>query len=425
MTFTAYAPGDPGDDANQLPRQDPANQALAEALRLSFGILKFLLLGLVVAYCFSGLFSVGSNEVALRLRFGGYVGTDGNPVLERGTYLAAPFPIEQVITIDTRPQSLTLDREFWYEVGRERGRTAAEMRRSRSGPLNPVRDGSLVTGDVNIVHARWTVTYRVVDPVDYLTNVGDARLAAELVRCTIAQGIVHTVAGLRADDVLKAAVNRDAAAAIARGRLGDMATGLTIDQLTLDEVSSPASVAESFEAVTTAETQRSQQIVTAEQERARILGEAAGEASGRILALIDVYEKAVESGDAAAVQTAGRAVDTVLDEQRIDGVPVGGAAAQRINAAKAYRSRVVEEVRGDRETFERLLPEYARHQRLVRSHLWEQCRETIFTGDVETFYTAPGRLELQLNRAPDVLKRRQQEEMRGTAAPRGDRPGNP
>ena len=75
------------------PALDPAQQSLAEALRVSFGILKLAMLGLLIAYAFSGTFSVGSNEVALRLRFGDYVGDPGNRVLERGTYLAAPFPI--------------------------------------------------------------------------------------------------------------------------------------------------------------------------------------------------------------------------------------------------------------------------------------------------------------------------------------------
>jgi len=50
------------------------------------------MVGLLVAYAFSGTFTVGSNEVAVRLRFGDYVGGPGNRVLERGTYLAAPFP---------------------------------------------------------------------------------------------------------------------------------------------------------------------------------------------------------------------------------------------------------------------------------------------------------------------------------------------
>ncbi len=396
---------------------DPAQRALAEALRLSFGILRLLLVGLVIAYGFSGLFSVGSNEVALRLRFGDYVGSPGEQVLERGTYLAAPFPIEQVITIDTRPQSLELDRDFWYETGlAERGRTAAERRRFRSGPLDPTRDGSLITADLNIVHARWTVTYRVADPVAYLTNVGDPELARDLVRCTVAQGIVHAVARLPADDLLRAAINRDAAAAIARERLAAMATGLTVDQLALEEVAVPASVADSFEAVTSAETGRAQQIVAAERQRAKILGETAGEASPRLLALIDAFERATAAGLVSEAAALEREIETAIDELRVDALPIGGEVAGLINAAKTHRARVVEQVRADREAFTRLLPEYDRHPRLVQAMLREACRAAIFTGDVETFYTTPGRLELQLNRDPAVQKQRQQERMRGTGA---------
>lgn len=397
-----------------MPAADPAQRALAEALRLCFTALRLLMVVLLVIYCFSGLFSVGSNEVALRLRCGGYVGRPGERVLERGTYLAAPFPIEQVITVDTRPQTLTLDREFWYDRSRgEQGRTQAEMRRARSGPLDPAHDGSLLTGDLNIVHARWTVTYRVADPEQYLTNVGDPSLARDLVRCATAQGIVRTVARLAAADLLKAAVDRDAAAAIARERLASMATGITIDQLALDEVVAPASVVDSFEAVTTAESDRSQRIVAAEQERARILGELAGEASRPLAALIDDYEQASDAGRLAEAEAAGTRIDRAIESLDVDGVPIGGEVARRINAAKTHRSRVVENVRAEREHFERLLPEYEQHRRLVRSRLAEECREKIFTGDVETFYTAPGRMELQLNRDPEVQKRRQQEQMRG------------
>jgi hypothetical protein len=57
----------------------------------------------------------------------------------------------------------------------------------------------------------------------------------------------------------------------------------------------------------------------------------------------------------------------------------------------------------------------------VLNRLWEATRERIFTGDVETFYTAPGRLELQLNRDPEVQKERQQEQLRGQREAAGGR----
>jgi regulator of protease activity HflC (stomatin/prohibitin superfamily) len=403
-------------DAGAAPQDemlDPAQQSLAEALRLSFGILKITMLLLLGVYAFSGTFSVGSNEVALRLRFGDYVGAPGERVLERGTYLAAPFPIEQIVKVDTRPMTLSLHREFWFETGGdERGKTRDEIRRGRQGPLNPVRDGSLLTGDMNIAHARWTVTFHVSDPVAYITNVGDKPLAENLVRCVVQQGVVQAVAQLPADDLLKGIMNRETAIGVAQRRLDEMAAGLSIDQLTLDRVSAPGSVMASFDAVTTAETDRAQRIVAAQQDRARILGEAAGEGSDKLRELIAAYERATETGTTAEQHATEKAIGEALAALRVGDVPIGGEVASIINAAKTYRTQVVERVKGDSETFSRLLPQYQQNPRIILSRLWEDAREQILTGDVETFFTAPGQLQLQLNRDPVIQKQRQQEQIR-------------
>lgn len=392
---------------------DPAQQSLAEALRLSFGILKLTMLLLLVFYAFSGTFSVGSNEVAVRLRFGDYVGAPGERVLERGTYVAAPFPIEQIVKVDTRPMTLTMHREFWFEIaGQERGKTRDEIRQGRGGPLNPVRDGSLLTGDMNIAHARWTVTFHVSDPVAYITNVGEKPLAENLIRCAVQQGVVQAVAQLPADDLLKGIMNRETAIGVAQNRLDEMAAGLTIDQLTLDSVSAPGSVMASFDAVTTAATDRAQRIVAAQQDRAKILGESAGEGSEALLGLIDTYERAMEAGTTAEQHAAEKAIDDALSGLRVGDVPIGGQVATIINGAKTYRTQVVERVKGDSDTFTRLLPQYESNPRIILSRLWEDARETILTGDVETFYAAPGQLQLQLNRDPVIQKQRQQEQIR-------------
>ncbi|NBW95457.1 MAG: hypothetical protein EBR28_01675 [Planctomycetia bacterium] len=400
-----------GDDLSQP--LDPAQQSLAEALRVSFSILKVAMFAALVAYALSGTFSVGSNEVAVRLRFGEYVGRPGERVLERGTYLAAPFPIEQVIKVDTRPMTLALDKEFWYQAGkRDAGRTRDQIRNAHAGPLNPVLDGSLLTGDMNIAHARWTVTYRVTDPVAYVTNVGSPGLAEDLVRCATQQGIVQAVAQLAADDLLKGVVNREAATAVAQRRLTEMATGLTIDRLTLDKVTAPASVTGSFDAVTTAETDRAQRIVAAQQDRARILGEAAGEGSDKLLALLDRYERARETGSAAEQAAAEQEIDAAIGELRVGDVALGGEVARIVNTAKTHRTQVVERVKADSQTFARLLPQYEQNPRIILSRLWEDAREQILTGDVETFYTVPGKLELQLNRDPVIQQERQKEQIR-------------
>lgn len=392
-----------------LDQLDPAQQSLAEALRVSFGILKLAMVGILIAYGMSGIFSVGSNEVALRLRFGDYVGAPGERVIERGTYFAAPFPIEQVIKVDTRPASLALERQFWYEIVED---NMGQARAGRSGPLNPLRDGSLLTGDMNIAHARWTVNYRVTDPVAFVTNVGDRPLAADIVSCAAQQGIVQATAQISAEQFLKGIVNREAALAIAQRRLDDMKTGISIEQLVLDKVSAPMSVVGSFDAVTTAEADRGQKIVAAQQDRARILGEIAGEAADALIALVETYEKATESRDAAAAADAERAIDEAIAALQVGDSKIGGEVARRISAAKTYRTQIVEQVKGDRDTFERMLPQFDESPRIVMSRMWEDAREQILTGDVETFYTGPGNLMLKMNRDPARQKERQQKQLK-------------
>jgi len=400
---------------------DPAQQSLAEALKVSFGILKVAMFGLLVAYLLSGTFSVGSNEVAVRLRFGDYVGDPGERVLERGTYLAAPFPIEQVIKVDTRPVTIDLDKEFWYELTAGQGTSRDELRAGRKGPLNPVKDGSLLTGDFNIAHARWSLTYRVADPVAYITNVGRPALGEEIVRCAIQQGIVQAIAQLSAEDLLKGVVNREIAVGIAQRRLDDMQTGLQLDQLNLDQVTAPMSVVASFDNVTTAEADRSQRIVEAQQARTRILAETAGEAAEPLLELVVAYEQSSEAGTPEETAAAEAEIDRAFASLHVDNRPIGGEAARIINAANTYRTQVVERVRSERETFERLLPQYEQNPRIILSRLWEDARETILTGDVETFYTVAGQLQLQLNRDPEIQKMKQQEQIRNLKVEQRDR----
>jgi membrane protease subunit HflK len=413
MTTDRMFPADTSAESiHQSTLADPAQQSLAEALRLCFGILKIAMLALLVAYLFSGTFSVGSNEVALRLRFGEYVGDPGNRVLERGTYLAAPFPLGQVIKVDMRPATVTLDKEFWFETtDQESGMTRGQLQARLARPLNPIRDGSLITGDSNIIHARWTVTYHVGEPVAFVTNVGTDELAESLVSCAMQRGVVHAVAQMPADDLLRGIVNRDTAVAIAQGQLTSMKTGLVIDQLVLDKISAPLMVAGSFDAVTTAETDRSQRIVAAQQDRARMLGEAAGEAADKLLLLVTQYEQAVEAGTMESARNAARQIDDSLDGLVIADTAIGGEVARILNAAKTYRTQVVEKVKSEAETFERLLPQYETSPRIVVSRLWEDAREAILTGDVETFYTMPGSLNLQINRDPQLQKQRQKQQL--------------
>ena len=237
-------------------------------------------------------------------------------------------------------------------------------------------------------------------------------MAGDIVRLVAQQGIVQAVAQLAADDLLRGIVNRELAVGLMQSRLDGMRSGLVIDQLALDKVSAPMRVAGSFDAVTSAESDRAGRIVAAQQERARILGETAGEASSAILEAMSAYEQAVERADEEGARSLQAKIDASLADLRFGDTPIGGDVARIINTSKTYRTQIVERVASEAQSFEQLLPQYQQNPRLVLAKLWEDARETILTGDVETFYTVPGQLELQLNRDPELQKERQQEQLR-------------
>src|SRR5271169_4771192 len=64
---------------------DAGSQALSEALRSSFGIVKFLMVVLVFVFFASGLFTVQPQQRAIILRLGKPVGVGENALLGPGT----------------------------------------------------------------------------------------------------------------------------------------------------------------------------------------------------------------------------------------------------------------------------------------------------------------------------------------------------
>src|SRR5881394_2415082 len=92
-------PKPPG--ATEPPRgvEDAGAQALSEALRSSFDIVKFLMAALVIAFIFSGVFTVKPNQVAVKLRLGKPVGAGAGQLLKPGLHWKLPYPIDDVVAI--------------------------------------------------------------------------------------------------------------------------------------------------------------------------------------------------------------------------------------------------------------------------------------------------------------------------------------
>jgi len=178
---------------------DIRSQALAEALRSSFAIVKLLMILLVVVFFFSGFFTVGPQEKAIILRFGKPIDDDDKALLGPGAHWAWPSPIDEVVRIPMGQVQTAASTIGWYATTALKEAAGSEQ---EAGPsLNPAIDGYLLTGDQNIIHVRGTVLYRITEPVLRFT-FGFAN-ASNLVENAFNNALVYAAARMNVDDALK------------------------------------------------------------------------------------------------------------------------------------------------------------------------------------------------------------------------------
>ena len=176
---------------------DAGSRALAEALRSSFAIVKFVMGVLVVVFFVSGLFQVGTQEKAVILRFGKPVEYAQGPLLGPGLHWSYPYPIDEVVKIPITEIQKVTSNIGWYALTPEEELMG---RVPQAGPsLAPGRDGYVITADQNILHSRATLFYRVDDPIRY---VFDLVSASNTVQNALNNALLYTAAHFNVDDVL-------------------------------------------------------------------------------------------------------------------------------------------------------------------------------------------------------------------------------
>ncbi|WP_428387500.1 SPFH domain-containing protein [Mucisphaera sp.] len=394
--------------------EDAAQQSLADALRVSFRLLSFIMVILVAFYAFSGTFQVQEQQKAVRLFFGKIAGEPGQQVYGPGWHLGWPYPIEDKIMIPTAPRTISINEPFWFEVTEaNQGRTLDDMA-AGAGPLNPERDGALITGDANIVHAQFEIGYRIGDgpndPIHYVTNVGDTDKADELVRSAVESAIIQAVAEINADDAVRGRINQNRARRIAQDTLAELETGIEITTLAASRTTMPLSVLAAYREVNDAESERANLINQARQEATQILRDTAGPGADGLFDLIQAYEFAQTAGDTDEVDLLQDQLDTALTNQMLPdefgGLPIVGEVRSIINTAATFRTQEVEAIRSEVRRFESILAEHRTNPTIVENRIREAARRDILSGESnEAFYLAPGQIRIQVNRDPDVQRR--------------------
>ncbi len=392
---------------------DPAQKSLADAMRVSFMILKTIMFLMLIAYLCTGIFIVEPQQKVVRLRFGEIVGAGEGKVYEQGWHLGWPYPVEEKIAVPTTEQNIRIYKAFWYETN-----ATDTAGNPRGGPLNPEKDGSLITSDANIVHGRFEVYYEINDVIAFIENVGmpkpsDFSQADKLVESVAEQGIVYATAQISADDFIKSQLSRAKIANRMQEVLDSMDTGIKITKVNIKGNEAPLVVKPAYALVTNAESERGQKISAARQERTSLLNETAGEAHEALFKLVQEYELAQSAGQTDKAEQLAQVIDTAFDELRLPaeygGTQIGGEAARLISEANTYRTETVERIKSEANSFVQLLSKYREAPKLFISRESEQAREEIFSGDVETLYNNSGQLYLEINTDPEISRKREQE----------------
>ena len=428
---------------------DPANQSLAEALRKSFHVLKFLMLVLVVLYFLSGFFTVKPNEVGLKLRYGRVVGagrTTENPVLGPGWHWSWPYPFERFETVATSERELPL--EFMFRL------SDAEQATGISGykydALSPERDDYLITGDVNILHASLILKYRISDAVAYLSNVKPTpdptatvrskeyrrypeysllmNLARDVVIETAAGRMALNIRGAEQSEFLTAVANglvarlkEFDAAGTPLGISLDPATGVIAPKSsTIEAIMPPRQTQEVFDKVLASQSEMAVTIKKAETGARSMLFQTAGpeykKISDSIEAEFVLMLKAADSpNDASLAQKLNdqrKTTEALLKE-------ASGETQSILRNADIKRDQLVKEAEGDYNQYTSLLPEYLRNPEIFLSRLRQETFATAMSNDqiVKTMVPESAqRFWLQIAREPK--KKPQEQKKQDHSAPR-------
>ena len=345
---------EPAEPTPPTPPVDSGSQALAEALRSSFAVVKAVMILLLAVFLFSGFFTVGPQEKAIKLRFGKPVGEGDKVLLGAGPHWAWPYPIDEVVKVPiTEIQQVKSTVGWFAQTSLEE---AADAEPQPRPSLNPTIDGYTITADGNIVHTKATLSYRIEEPVRYVFGFVNASNA---VQNALNNALIATAARFKVDDLLtRDRIGfQDAVGRRVRQIIETQKLGVIVEQCIVQS-RPPGQLAEAF-----------RNVVRAEVNRSKMLNEALS------------YENQITN-------------------------KAGADASAVISIAQSDRTRMVQSVAADATRFKGLLSKYERNPDLFRQQQLVQTMGRVFTNASEKIYLparADGKsreLRLLLNREP-------------------------
>ncbi len=379
-----YTPSREPLDVNEL---DTGGKALANALRVSFVLLKFIMIVLVIAYFASGIYTIEPDWQGLVLRFGKIVGTPQDRVRQPGLGWCWPAPVDEVIKFPVKmQQTVEMGNEFWY-MDEQNGYPGKTLRPESDGYCLTRNEPLVgVTGnDYNIIHCKWEIKYHIADIAMFFKNIYIQKLQTgedfydvkeksvdPVIKVFASDAIVSTLVHYNIDDALtisKNAIAEDVKKEIVR-KLGTIESGISIDAVLLTSITWPRQVGDAFLASTKAQLDRDKEVTNAKTYADTIVNEAGGRNARMI----------VESLDAPDANE--QYVQQLWDN-------IAGQSKEIITQAQTYRTRTIESARANAIYLEKLLPEYRKRPELVLQKIYQDAIQDILQNVDEKIFIQP------------------------------------
>jgi membrane protease subunit HflK len=266
---------------------------------------RILLIVLSVIALWTSYYTVPAESEGVVLRFGKYI-----LKVPPGLHFKLPFGIDEVIKVPTQRQ---LKLEF--------GLTTAGYTNPDQVGKEPLKEKSMVTGDLNSALVEWVVQYRITEPETYLFDV---RQPGQTLR-DLSESVMREIIGDRTVDEI-ITIGRQEIEETALNRMRELSKryhlGVSVNQVQLKNVDPPQPVQPSFNEVN-----------RAQQDRENAINLANGE-----------YNKAVPRAR--------------------------GEADQKIRAAEGYRFKRINEAQGDATAFSAVLEQYVKAPEVTRTRLY-------------------------------------------------------
>jgi len=250
----------------------PDPKILVEKLRQNYkSALAILMVLLLVGLGLNSFFTVDPEEEAVVLRFGEPTGQIYTP----GLHLKVPFT--------DRAYVVPVERQHRIEFGF----------RSTPGKVTTVneqgfdRESLMLTGDLSLVHVRWSVLYKIKNIEYYLFKVKDQEGTIR----DVSMGVMRQVIGdYSLDEVLTTKFREisDKAKALSQEALDAVHTGVKITTVAIRSSDVPTEAKQAFDDLNRSVAEVKRQLVEADAQRKRVRGnakeqlkESIGQAEGR------------------------------------------------------------------------------------------------------------------------------------------------